>query len=60
MLKADFSSVIDEHQLPELRRRFLRSRWLDQLLWVEGRATRNRNRYYFWWLIFEPATPAPK
>jgi hypothetical protein len=50
-LKADFSSLIGELQLPELRRRFLRSRWLDQLLWVEGRATRNRNRYYFWRLI---------
>lgn len=50
-LKADFSSLIGELRLPELRRRFLRSRWLDQLLWVEGRAIRNRNRYYFWRLI---------
>jgi SLOG in TRPM, prokaryote/Protein of unknown function (DUF4231) len=50
-LKADFSALIGELRLPELRRRFLRSRWLDQLLWVEGRATRNRNRYYFWRLI---------
>jgi SLOG in TRPM, prokaryote/Protein of unknown function (DUF4231) len=51
LLKADFNGLIDELRLSELRRRFLRSRWLDQLLWVEGRATRNRNRYYFWRLI---------
>ena len=48
LLKADFNGLIDELQLSELRRRFLQSRWLDQLLWVERRATRNRNRYYFW------------
>jgi hypothetical protein len=51
LLKADFIGLIGELRLSELRRRFLRSRWLDQLLWVEGRATRNRNRYYFWRLI---------
>lgn len=51
LLEADFSGLIGELQLSELRRRFLRSRWLDQLLWVEGRASRNRNRYYFWRLI---------
>ena len=51
LLKADFNGLIDELRLSQLRRRFLRSRWLDQLLWVEGRATRNRNRYYFWRLI---------
>jgi hypothetical protein len=50
-LKADFSSLIGELRLSELRRRFLQSRWLDQLLWVEGRASHNRNRYYFWRLL---------
>jgi hypothetical protein len=50
-LKADFIGLIGELRLSELRRRFLQSRWLDQLLWVEGRASHNRNRYYFWRLI---------
>jgi len=51
LLKADFTGLIGELGLSPLRRRFLQSRWLDQLMWVEGRATRNRNRYYFWRLI---------
>jgi hypothetical protein len=50
-LKADFDQLIAQLQLSELRRQFLRSRWLDQLVWVEGRATHNRDRYLFWRLI---------
>jgi SLOG in TRPM, prokaryote/Protein of unknown function (DUF4231) len=50
-LKADFEGLISELQLPELRRHFLQSRWLEQLLWVEGRANHSRNRYYLWRLI---------
>ena len=51
LLKADFDGLIGELRLSDLRRRFLRSRWLEQLLWVESRANHNRNRYYFWRLI---------
>jgi hypothetical protein len=50
-LKADFDQLIAQLRLSELRRQFLRSRWLDQLVWVESRATHNRDRYYFWRLI---------
>jgi hypothetical protein len=50
-LKADLDQVIAQLRLSELRRQFLRSRWLDQLVWVEGRATHNRDRYFFWRLI---------
>lgn len=50
-LKADFDQLIAQLRLSELRRQFLRSRWLDQLVWVEGRATHNRDRYFFWRLI---------
>jgi hypothetical protein len=50
-LKADFDTMIGELRLSELRRRFLRARWLDQLLWVEDRADYNRRRYFFWRLI---------
>jgi Protein of unknown function (DUF4231) len=34
-----------------LPRRFLQLRWLDQLPWVERRATHNRDQYYLWRLI---------
>jgi SLOG in TRPM, prokaryote/Protein of unknown function (DUF4231) len=50
-LKADFEALMGELQLSELRRRSLRSRWLEQLLWVEGRAKHNRERYYLWRLL---------
>jgi SLOG in TRPM, prokaryote/Protein of unknown function (DUF4231) len=50
-LKADFEGMIAELRLSELRRRFLRLRWLDQLLWVEGRAEHNRRRFFLWRLI---------
>jgi hypothetical protein len=36
-LKSDFDQLIAQLRLSELHRRFLRSRWLDQLVWVEGR-----------------------
>jgi hypothetical protein len=38
-------------RLSKLQRQFLRSRWFDQLNWVEGRASHNRDRYYVWRLI---------
>ena len=50
-VKADFDAMIGELQLSELRRRFLRLRWLDQLLWVERRAEDNRRRYVRWRLV---------
>jgi hypothetical protein len=50
-LKADFSRLIGELPLSGLRRRFLQSRWLEQLLWVEQRATHDRDRYYLWRLL---------
>jgi hypothetical protein len=50
-LKANFDQLIAQLRLSELRRQFLRSRWLDQLVWVEGRANHNRDRYFFWRLI---------
>jgi SLOG in TRPM, prokaryote/Protein of unknown function (DUF4231) len=50
-LKADLGRLIGELGLPTLRRHSLRSRWLDQVLWVEQRATHNRDRYYLWRLV---------
>lgn len=45
-LKQTFGGLIDRLDLSELRRDFLKNRWLDQVLWLEGRATKNRNRHY--------------
>lgn len=45
-LKQDYGTLIDALKLEELQKHFLRSRWLDQVLWMEGRADSARNRYY--------------
>ena len=46
-LNADLGGLIDELKLSDLRKRMLKSRWLDQVLWMEGRADRARNWYYW-------------
>ena len=45
-LAAEFGSLIDDVDVDERRRRFLKSRWLDQVVWTEKKAGRARNRYY--------------
>jgi hypothetical protein len=45
-MKQDFAALIDGVEVPELAKRFLRLRWLDQMLWAEGRAVQARDRYY--------------
>ena len=45
-LKQDFGALIDVTDLDDLRKHFIRSRWLDQVLWMEGRADQARKRYY--------------
>jgi hypothetical protein len=45
-LQKEFAALIDEIQIPELGKRFLHLRWLDQMTWAEGRANSARNRYY--------------
>ena len=42
-LKLDLGRMIDELGLSDLRKQMLRSRWLDQVIWVEGQANRARN-----------------
>lgn len=39
-LKQEFTELIDKLELPDLHKQFMKSRWLDQLLWLEGRAER--------------------
>ena len=45
-LKKDFGEIFDTLKLPDLQRKFLNSRWLDQVLWMEAQAVQARNRYY--------------
>lgn len=45
-LRSDLSALVDELELKDLERRTLKSRWLDQVIWMEGRANHARNRYY--------------
>jgi hypothetical protein len=45
-LKQEFGELIDSLALAELQKRFMRSRWLDQVLWMEGKANHARNWYY--------------
>mgnify|MGYP002777038767 CR=1 FL=1 len=45
-LKQTFSGLIDRLDLSDLQKEFLKNRWLDQIMWLEGRATKERNRYY--------------
>ncbi|MBD2678514.1 MULTISPECIES: DUF4231 domain-containing protein [Nostoc] len=46
-LKEDFNKLFAGMSLSDVQRHFLRSRWLDQVLWMEGKASFARDRYYF-------------
>lgn len=45
-LKQNFGKLIEVLQLSDLQKNFLRSRWLDQVLWMEGKAGITQKRYY--------------
>jgi hypothetical protein len=45
-LQSQFRQIIDELALTDLQKRFLRDRWLDQLLWFEEKSGYNQRRYY--------------
>lgn len=42
----DLEGLVDALPLPDLQKRFLRARWLDQVVWMEGRAEAARRRHY--------------
>ncbi len=44
-LRTDFDQLFKLLNLEERQRHFLRSRWLDQVLWMEKKATDSRNWY---------------
>ncbi|MEJ2091887.1 MAG: DUF4231 domain-containing protein [Syntrophobacterales bacterium] len=45
-LKQDLGSLIDALKLSDLQKHFLRSRWLEQVLWMEDKADTCQFRYY--------------
>ncbi len=46
MMQAELIQVIDELEIADLQKKFLKSRWLDQLLWMEGVSKKNQQFYY--------------
>ncbi|MCC5645076.1 DUF4231 domain-containing protein [Nostoc sp. CHAB 5824] len=46
-LKEDFNKLFEGMKLGDMQRHFLRSRWLDQVLWMEAKANSSRDRHYF-------------
>lgn len=45
-LRQDFNTLIDSLAIEEFRKHMLRSRWLDQTLWMENQAAKTRWGYY--------------
>ncbi|WP_207714109.1 DUF4231 domain-containing protein [Scytonema sp. UIC 10036] len=45
-LKQTFYGLIDQLDLSDLRKEFLKNRWLDQVMWLERRATKERNAHH--------------
>jgi Protein of unknown function (DUF4231) len=45
-LKKDFNQLFDTMGLDARQTQFMRSRWLDQVLWMEKRAAHCRDRHY--------------
>ena len=50
-LKTRLMQAIDSLTLGKLEKQFLCNRWLDQLVWMDKRATSKRNYHYLWRLI---------
>ena len=46
-LEEQLNGVIDQLSLPELAKQLVRSRWLDQVLWMEEAAAKQQKRYYW-------------
>jgi hypothetical protein len=45
-LKQDFKRLFDQMELNDIQRHFLGSRWLDQVLWMEKKASRCQKQHY--------------
>ncbi|NOY58806.1 MAG: DUF4231 domain-containing protein [Calditrichaeota bacterium] len=45
-MKSEMTTIIEKLDLDESQNRFMRSRWLDQVLWMEGKAAKSQRPYY--------------
>lgn len=45
-LRQELGGLVDELDLDDRQKRFMRSRWLDQVIWLEGKAKHAQQRYY--------------
>lgn len=45
-LQKDFSALFEALGLKETQKHYLRSRWLEQVLWMEAKAVTSRDSYY--------------
>ena len=45
-LKQDLGLLIDKCELDDVQKHFLHSRWLDQVAWMESKASSDQRRYY--------------
>ncbi|MEM8615084.1 MAG: DUF4231 domain-containing protein, partial [Cyanobacteria bacterium P01_H01_bin.105] len=45
-LQQTLGGLIDKLEISDLRKEFLKNRWLDQVMWLEGRATKERNQHF--------------
>ena len=45
-LHEEFGAVVEDAALDPRLKRALNSRWLDQMIWIEGKANEARERYY--------------
>ncbi|MBU4260602.1 MAG: DUF4231 domain-containing protein [Proteobacteria bacterium] len=50
-LKQDYGKLIDALQLDDMQKHFMRSRWLDQVLWMESKCEKNQRWYYILRLV---------
>lgn len=44
-LRQELGDTIEQLDLPAREKRFIKGRWLDQLLWLEGRAGKDQKKY---------------
>jgi len=49
--RQSLETLIEALELSDLQKHFLRSRWLEQVSWMGGKARENRDLYYRWRLI---------
>jgi len=45
-LKKDYNAMIDSLELQDQQKHFMKSRWLEQVLWMEGKSAGNQRWYY--------------